>query len=126
LLQEVTRTGTAAKAQEQLQRPDIFGKTGTTNDAVDAWFAGFQPGLVAVVWTGYEEARSLGSRESGGGVSLPTWIDYMARALQGVPVHTYTPPEGVALQDGDWVYTVEGASSTPNPTASAAPTALAQ
>jgi penicillin-binding protein 1A len=120
LLQEVTRTGTAAKAQAQLQRPDIFGKTGTTNDAVDAWFAGFQPGLVAVVWTGYDDARSLGTRESGGGASLPTWIDYITRALQGVPVFNYTQPEGVALRDGDWVYTTTTTTTTTNDDTSAA------
>ena len=86
LLQEVARSGTAARAQATLKRPDLYGKTGTTNDAVDAWFAGFQPGLVAVAWIGHDEPRSLGERESGGGLALPAWIDFMGRALKGVPV----------------------------------------
>jgi len=104
LLQEVTRSGTAARAQEVLKRTDIYGKTGTTNDAVDAWFAGFQPGLVAVVWTGYDKPRSLGSHESGGGVSLPTWLDYMGKVLKGVPEATYPVPEGVVRMGDDWGY----------------------
>ena len=104
LLNEVTRTGTAAKAQATLQRTDIYGKTGTTNDAVDAWFAGFQPGLAAVVWMGYDKPRSLGSGESGGGLSLPIWIDYMAKALKGVPVQTYDAPTSVLRVADDWTY----------------------
>ncbi|MEY4754614.1 MAG: hypothetical protein RJA44_2289, partial [Pseudomonadota bacterium] len=104
LLQEVTRSGTAARAQAALQRPDLYGKTGTTNDAVDAWFAGFQPGLVAVVWMGFDNPRSLGARESGGGLALPIWIDYMQRALRGTPVQTLPVPEGVQQLGADWVY----------------------
>jgi len=104
LLQEVTRSGTAARAQALLKRTDVFGKTGTTNDAVDAWFAGFQPSVVAVVWMGYDEPRSLGTRESGGGLSLPVWISYMERALRGVPEQMYVPPEGVTQVNGDWRY----------------------
>ncbi|MCR5883108.1 PBP1A family penicillin-binding protein [Rhizobacter sp. J219] len=104
LLQEVTRSGTAARAQAQLQRTDLYGKTGTTNDAVDAWFAGYQPTLVAVVWMGYDTPRSLGSRESGGGLALPVWINFMRQALQGVPVQEPAVPEGVVQQDGEWVY----------------------
>lgn len=104
LLNEVTRSGTAARAQATLHRPDIYGKTGTTNDAVDAWFAGFQPSVVAVVWMGYDDPRSLGSRESGGGASMPIWISYMERVLRNVPVHTYEPPEGVQQVNGEWYY----------------------
>lgn len=109
LLNDVTRYGTAARAQGQLGRADLYGKTGTTNDAVDAWFAGFQAGpgggLVAVVWLGHDEPQSLGSRESGGGLALPVWIDYMAKALKGVPVAPPPePPEGVVRLDDDWVY----------------------
>lgn len=104
LLQEVTRSGTAARAQAQLQRTDLYGKTGTTNDAVDAWFAGYQPTLAAVVWMGYDTPRSLGSRETGGGLALPVWISYMRQALQGVPVQEPPPPEGLARVDGEWVY----------------------
>jgi penicillin-binding protein 1A len=104
LLQEVTRTGTAARAQAVLKRPDIAGKTGTTNDAVDAWFAGFQHSLVAVVWMGYDSPRKLGDRESGGGLSLPVWLDFMSVALKKVPVHEATPPEGVVRIKGEWYF----------------------
>jgi penicillin-binding protein 1A len=105
LLNEVTRSGTAARAQAQLQRPDLYGKTGTTDDAVDAWFAGFQPGLVAVAWMGYGEPRSLGERESGGALALPIWIEFMASALKGVPVALPVVPAGLATaESGGWVY----------------------
>jgi penicillin-binding protein 1A len=104
LLQEITRSGTAAKAQAQLQRTDLYGKTGTTNDAMDAWFAGFQPDLVAVVWIGYDTPRKLGSSETGGGLALPVWIDFMKVALQGVPVRAYEVPDGVLQVGGDWVF----------------------
>jgi penicillin-binding protein 1A len=110
LLQEVTRSGTAARAQAQLRRTDVYGKTGTTNDSVDAWFAGFQPGVVAVVWLGYDEPRSLGSKETGGGLALPIWISYMERALRGVEPATLPLPGGVLDVGGDWRYSeyVEG------------------
>ena len=106
LLQEVTTAGTAAKAKAALGRSDIFGKTGTTNDAIDAWFAGFHPTLAAVVWMGYDNPKPLGSSnaETGGGLSLPIWINFMKEALQGVPVVTLTPPEGLTKGSGDWVY----------------------
>jgi penicillin-binding protein 1A len=104
LLQEVTRAGTAARAQATLKRPDLYGKTGTTNDVVDAWFAGFQPGLVAVVWIGYDEPRSLGSHASGGSLALPAWIAFMDKALKDVPVNEVSAPEGVVKVDGNWVY----------------------
>jgi penicillin-binding protein 1A len=104
LLNDVTKSGTAARAQQQLKRSDLYGKTGTTNDAVDAWFAGFQPGLVAVAWMGYGEPRSLGERETGGGLALPIWIDYMATALKGVPVASLKTPAGLMRSGDDWVY----------------------
>ena len=105
LLADVTRVGTAASAQARLKRPDLYGKTGTTNDAVDAWFAGFHPRLVAVVWMGYSDAaRSLGERESGSALALPIWNDYMAAALNGVPVQALDAPAGVQRVDDDWVY----------------------
>ena len=104
LLQEVTRSGTAASAKRALGRGDIFGKTGTTNDSMDAWFAGFHPTLVAVVWIGYDTPRKLGNRETGGGLALPVWIEYMAHALKGVPAQELTPPEGVTQVDGDWSF----------------------
>ena len=104
LLQEITRSGTAAKAQAQLQRSDLFGKTGTTNDSMDAWFGGFHPDLVAVVWIGYDNPRKLGSNETGGGLALPVWIDFMKVALQGVPVQQYPQPDGVVYAGNDWVF----------------------
>ena len=131
LLRDVTLRGTAAKAQAQLQRPDVYGKTGTTNDAVDAWFAGWAPGAVAVAWMGHDEPRSLGDRESGGGLALPIWIDTMARLLKGVPVQPLVMPDGVAAVAGDWRYSewanggfelrVGPPRSEPAPDASAAP-----
>ncbi len=104
LLQEVTRSGTAASAQGSLKRPDLYGKTGTTNDSVDAWFAGYQPTLTAITWIGYDTPRNLGSRETGGGLSLPIWIEYMAQALKGVPVMEPPVPEGVVNVGGEWFY----------------------
>lgn len=105
LLQEVTRSGTAARAQATLKRPDLYGKTGTTDEVVDAWFAGFQPSLVAVVWVGHDTPRSLGSRASGSALALPAWIEFMASALKNVPVQEVVPPEGVVKVDDDWRYT---------------------
>jgi penicillin-binding protein 1A len=104
LLQEVTRSGTAARAQGTLRRPDIYGKTGTTNDAMDAWFAGYQPSVAAVVWVGYDTPRKLGDRETGGGLSLPVWISFMETALRGVPVAEPSVPEGLVNVGGDWMY----------------------
>lgn len=104
LLQEVTRSGTAARAQATLKRPDLYGKTGTTNDSVDAWFAGFQPSITAVTWIGYDKPRNLGSRETGGGLSLPVWISFMDRALKGVPVMEPTVPPGLVNMGGEWFY----------------------
>ncbi len=105
LLNDVTRVGTAARAQAQLRRSDVYGKTGTTNDAVDAWFAGFHPSVAAVVWVGHDEPRSLGERESGGGSALPIWIDYMAAVLKGLPLAgPGAPPPGVQRVGDDWLY----------------------
>ena len=104
LLQEVTRSGTAARAQSLLKRPDIYGKTGTTNDSHDAWFAGWQRNLVGVVWMGYDNPRKLGDRETGGGLSLPVWIDYMSQNLKGVPVDEPKVPGGLLNIGGEWYY----------------------
>ena len=104
LLQEITRSGTAARAQGALKRSDLYGKTGTTNDSVDAWFVGYQPSVAAAAWVGYDSPRNLGSRETGGGLSLPIWIDYMAVALKNVPVAEYKPPPGVINVGGEWYY----------------------
>ncbi len=104
LLQSVASGGTAAKAQATLKRVDLYGKTGTTNDSLDAWFAGFQPTLTAVVWMGYDTPRKLGDRETGGGLSLPIWISFMQTALKGVPVSEIQPPPGVVSIGGEVYY----------------------
>ena len=104
LLQEVTRSGTAAKAQATLKRPDIYGKTGTTNDSMDAWFAGYHPTLTAVTWIGYDTPRKLGDKETGGGLSLPVWISFMETALRNVPIMEAEPPEGIVRVNNEWYY----------------------
>jgi penicillin-binding protein 1A len=104
LLNEVTRTGTGAKAQATLKRTDVYGKTGTTNDSVDTWFAGFQPKVTTVVWMGRDDNTSLGAREFGATLALPIWIDYMRVALKDEPVTTLPTPEGVQAVQGDWLY----------------------
>jgi penicillin-binding protein 1A len=104
LLQEVTRSGTAAKAQAILNRSDIYGKTGTTNDAMDAWFAGYHPKLAAVVWIGYDTPRKLGDRETGGGLSLPVWINFMETALRTLPQAEPLAPAGLVNIGGEWLY----------------------
>jgi penicillin-binding protein 1A len=104
LMQEVTRSGTAAGTQDKLKRADVYGKTGTTNDSMDAWFAGYQPNLVAIVWIGYDTPRKLGDRETGGGLSLPVWVDYMRYALKGIPASEPSPPAGVVNLNGEWYY----------------------
>ena len=104
LLQEVARSGTAAKAQATLKRPDLYGKTGTTNDSIDTWFVGYQPTLTAAVWMGYDTPKKLGDKETGGGLSLPVWIDFMGHALKGVPVKEMAVPAGVVNVSGEWYY----------------------
>jgi penicillin-binding protein 1A len=104
LLNQVTRYGTAARAQAQLRRVDVFGKTGTTNDSMDAWFGGYHTSLVAVVWIGYDNPRKLGDRETGGGLSLPVWIEFMAHALKGVPVAELKAPAGLVGTGAQAVY----------------------
>ncbi|MBU3542382.1 penicillin-binding protein 1A [Polynucleobacter sp. MWH-Loch1C5] len=103
LLLEVTKSGTAASARPALSRSDIAGKTGTTNDSMDAWFAGYHPSVVAVSWLGFDKPKSLGDRETGGGLALPVWVRYMQTALRGVPEADRRPPPGVVQRDGDWV-----------------------
>jgi penicillin-binding protein 1A len=102
----VARAGTAAKAQAMLKRPDLYGKTGTTNDSLDAWFAGFQPTMTAISWIGYDTPRNLGDRETGGGLSLPIWITFMETAIKGVPVTELSanPPPGIVSVGGEWYY----------------------
>jgi penicillin-binding protein 1A len=103
MLQEVTKTGTAASARVKLGRSDIAGKTGTTNDSHDAWFAGYNPKVVAIAWIGFDKPTSLGDRETGGGLALPMWISYMSVALKDAPTEAREVPSGVTQADGDWL-----------------------
>ncbi len=94
MMREVVRSGTAARAMS-LGRQDLAGKTGTTNDYVDAWFNGYQPSLVGIAWVGFDQPRRLGSSETGGVTSLPIWMGYMAKALKSVPDMPMPIPEGI-------------------------------
>jgi len=103
MMKDVVRFGTAAKAMS-LGRSDLAGKTGTTNDSHDAWFAGYQPKLAAVAWIGFDQPKNLGSRETGGGLALPIWIGYMEKALKNVPVEARPVPEGMIQSGGEYYY----------------------
>lgn len=94
MMKDVVRRGTAGKAMS-LGRGDLAGKTGTTNEYVDAWFCGYQPNLVGVAWVGFDQPKKLGSGETGGALALPIWMDYMRRALKDVPEQYMVPPEGL-------------------------------
>jgi penicillin-binding protein 1A len=94
ILSEVIKNGTGRKARV-LRRPDIAGKTGTTNNAVDAWFAGYQPTLTAITWFGFDSPKSLGKNQTGSAVALPFWIDFMKDALKDVPVSFVPEPYGI-------------------------------
>jgi penicillin-binding protein 1A len=94
MMQDVVRYGTAARAG-QLGRGDIAGKTGTTNDSRDTWFAGYNPGLAAVAWMGYDQPRSLGRAETGSQAALPIWMSFMQTALKGVPQIGWVQPGGI-------------------------------
>ena len=101
MMRDVIRRGTATKALS-LKRGDLAGKTGTTNDFVDAWFCGYQPNLVAIAWIGFDQPKKLGNGETGGAAALPIWIGYMEKALRGVPETEKELPEGlVALTRTD-------------------------
>jgi penicillin-binding protein 1A len=103
MLRDVVRRGTATTAL-RLKRTDLAGKTGTTNDSHDAWFAGYQPRIAAVSWVGFDQPRKLGDRETGGGLALPIWVSYMGVALKGVPDVRPTVPSGVVQVDGEWYF----------------------
>lgn len=99
MMKDVVRYGTAVRAMS-LGRTDLAGKTGTTNDARDAWFSGFNPALVGIAWVGFDNNRSLGGGETGGGAALPIWIHYMAQALKGVPEVDTPVPAGIVERAG--------------------------
>jgi len=102
MLRGVAREGTGARAWRELKRQDIAGKTGTTNDSHDAWFAGYTPKLVGVAWMGFDQPKSLGSRETGGGAALPIWLEYMRTALKDQPqLPLPAPPRGLQRIDGE-------------------------
>jgi len=98
LMQDVARVGTAARTAS-LGRKDIAGKTGTTNEFIDAWFAGYNPALVGVAWVGFDQPKSLGRNQTGGLVALPIWTGYMETALKGVPDMQRIVPAGVVTAD---------------------------
>lgn len=103
MLKDVIRYGTATRAQS-LKRTDIAGKTGTTNDSIDAWFAGYHPKLVGVAWIGFDKPRNLGHRETGGGLALPIWVGYMQKVLPALPEIEPEVPPGVVALNGDMMY----------------------
>ncbi len=94
VLRDVVNRGTATRAKA-LGRNDLAGKTGTTNDYVDAWFAGYNPDVVAVSWVGYPQPRNLGRGETGSRAALPIWIDFMRTALKDVPEKSHPRPPGL-------------------------------
>jgi penicillin-binding protein 1A len=96
MMQDVTRVGTAARAA-RLGRSDLAGKTGTTNEFVDAWFAGYQPSMVAIAWVGYDQPKTLGKNQTGGVVALPIWVSYMEKALKDVPEMPREMPPGIVV-----------------------------
>jgi penicillin-binding protein 1A len=96
MMRDVVRAGTAARAM-QLGRQDLAGKTGTTNENVDAWFCGFNASMVAITWIGFDQPRTLGTNETGAVAALPMWMNFMAKVLKGVPEQPLAPPEGVLV-----------------------------
>jgi len=121
MMRDVVRHGTATAAMS-LGRGDLAGKTGTTNDFLDAWFGGFNANLVAVAWVGFDQPKSLGRHETGGNVALPIWIRYMRVALKGAPETPLQAPKGVVNAGGE-VYMQEfaprGNDNNANDTAAA-------
>lgn len=116
MMQDVVSRGTATRANA-LGRTDLAGKTGTTNDAYDAWFAGFHPQLVAVVWLGFDQPKSLGAQETGGASAVPIWVNYMKKALKGVPNAIFSQPNGMIELNtngrADFVYQEFAGGGTP-------------
>nr|WP_322996425.1 PBP1A family penicillin-binding protein [Castellaniella sp.] len=105
LLRGVATSGTGARAHRELKRNDIGGKTGTTNDSQDAWFAGFNPEIVTIAWMGFDQPKSMGQGETGGGAALPIWANYMKVALAGKPEIPPGPiPSGLSRASGDFYF----------------------
>lgn len=123
MMRDVTIYGTAARASSQLKRRDLAGKTGTTNEYVDAWFCGYQITVAGCAWVGFDQPRKLGNRETGGVAALPMWINYMRTALRKVPEQLPAMPTGLSplnKEDGspsnDVVYTENLPAATPEST----------
>ena len=112
MLSDVVDSGTARKAKV-LERPDIAGKTGTTNDAIDAWFAGYQPAISAVTWFGYDSPKSLGEKQTGSGIALPIWIDFMKEILKRQPIVFKPEPPGI-IRINDGLFTSESLPTSQN------------
>src|SRR5207244_5194922 len=94
MMRDVVRAGTAARAM-QLGRQDLAGKTGTTNDNVDAWFCGFNASMVAIAWIGFDQPKTLGTNETGAVAALPIWMNFMDKVLKGVLERTLQAAGGV-------------------------------
>ena len=128
MLQDVIRRGTGVRANRELRRRDIAGKTGTTNDYRDAWFAGFNDNLTSVVWVGNDNNDPLGSGEQGSRTALPIWIELMRSALKNVPEQPKSSPNSMVTvriskesgcpaspdDDGDVMFEIFSKNSLPN------------
>lgn len=95
MMHDVVRRGTATRAAAMLKRSDLAGKTGTTNDYIDAWFCGYQPTVVGIAWIGFDQPKRMGNGETGGTAALPIWIGFMEKALAGVPESFMDAPRGL-------------------------------
>lgn len=116
MLRDVAIYGTAAKASVALKRQDLAGKTGTTNEYVDAWFCGYQSTVTACAWIGFDQPKKLGDKETGGAAALPIWIGYMSKALKNVPISLPEAPEGLAPSGGsgkEFVYKENATKAAP-------------
>nr|WP_229726320.1 penicillin-binding protein 1A [Oxalicibacterium faecigallinarum] len=104
MMRDVVRSGTGYLASQRLGRSDLAGKTGTTNESMDGWFAGYGRDVVGVAWMGYDKPRSLGGREFGSTLALPIWTDYMRTALRGKSELPPVVPTGLIRAEDDWMY----------------------
>jgi penicillin-binding protein 1A len=115
MLRGVTIFGTAARASVALKRHDLAGKTGTTNEYVDAWFCGYQMTVAGCAWVGFDQPKKLGSSETGGVAALPIWVGYMNRALKDVPIQLPSAPEGLVAygegRDRSYIYAENAAKA---------------
>ena len=102
LMRDVTLYGTASRAAATLKRRDLAGKTGTTNDHIDAWFCGYQRTVVGCSWVGFDQPKNMGRGETGGRTALPIWIGYMKTALKDVPQTFQPQPPGLTSIETPW------------------------